>query len=174
MDHGRRRGVVGVIRNPETLESFRGSLPEWVIDAAGIVTTGGDYLVVVAIAVGLWLVAERDRGPWPVVAVLGAIGLTTLLKNALGLPRPPVAEIGGYGFPSGHALGATVAYGLVARHLDIGSVRLRTVLAALVVATIAASRVVIGVHYPSDVIVGVGLGLVYLAGVERLVARWSA
>ncbi|WP_175416354.1 phosphatase PAP2 family protein [Natrinema versiforme] len=113
----------------------------------------------------------RGREPWPVVAVLAAIGLTTVLKSAIGLTRPPGAAIGGYGFPSGHALGATVAYGLAADRLEIGSRRARVAVATIVVGTVAASRVVIGVHYPIDVVAGLLLGLGVLVAVRRL---WSA
>ncbi|MCU4741151.1 phosphatase PAP2 family protein [Natronoglomus mannanivorans] len=133
-----------------------------------LITHLGDYWFVTIVAIAIWLGYERDRGPWPVVVVLGAIGLVTLLKMTFAVPRPPGAEIDGYAFPSGHALGATVAYGLLA--LEIGT--RRAGLAAIAVITIvASSRVALGVHYPIDVAVGVGVGLAYLAVALAMVGR---
>ncbi|WP_276252982.1 phosphatase PAP2 family protein [Halomontanus rarus] len=128
----------------------------------------GDYWFVVVVAVAFWLGFERDSGPWPVVVVLGAIGLVTILKAMFAVPRPPGAEIGGYAFPSGHALGSTVAYGMLA--IKINSRRAYLV-AAVVVAIVAWSRVAIGVHYPIDVAVGMGVGLAYLAIALSMVGR---
>lgn len=147
-------------------ETIRSSLPEWALEAAPYVTHLGDYPVVVAVAIVTWVGLERGaldssrRGPWPVVAVLGAIGLATVLKGLFGLPRPPGAGIGGYGFPSGHALGSTVAYGAIA--LSIRS-RAAALTAGTIVAIVATSRVAMGVHYPIDVVAGIALGAAFLA-----------
>lgn len=74
-----------------------------------------------------------------------------------------------YSFPSGHAMGATVAYGmlcyLLVRHR--GSSRTLawfTVAAtAVVIGVVAFSRVYLGVHYPTDVVGGVAAGAAWLA-----------
>jgi undecaprenyl-diphosphatase len=91
-----------------------------------------------------------------------ATALANVLKVAFDRPRPPVdhpeihplvALPSSASMPSGHATGAfaaAVAVGLV-HH------RLRWPLLALA-ALIALSRVWLGVHYLSDVIVGAGLG----------------
>ncbi|HEX2507845.1 MAG TPA: phosphatase PAP2 family protein, partial [Miltoncostaeaceae bacterium] len=72
--------------------------------------------------------------------------------------------------PSGHAATAAAAAGVVA----LLHPRLRAPLAALV-AAIALSRVYLGVHYPSDVIVGAALGLaiawIVVALARRVVRR---
>jgi undecaprenyl-diphosphatase len=94
-----------------------------------------------------------------------------VLKEVVDRARPElvdaVAEAGGRSFPSGHALGGTVSFGLLA--LVLGpllppagrwAARLAAVLAALLV---SASRVVLGVHYLTDVTAGVLLGVGWLA-----------
>lgn len=98
------------------------------------------------------------------MAVAVALGLTLykLLKRRTARPRP--CDIGAgirawvpapdrYSFPSGHALHA-VALTLIACHAVPA---LALVLVPLAVA-IGLSRIVLGLHYPSDVAAGAGLG----------------
>lgn len=110
----------------------------------------------------------------------GGLALTVVLKTLFALPRPPgglhLIHASGYGFPSGHAVESTVVYGTLAVVLDVGTQRSRTVGAAGVIALIALSRVVLGVHYAIDVLVGVAVGVSYFAGlmiVSRRDARWG-
>jgi undecaprenyl-diphosphatase len=71
-------------------------------------------------------------------------------------------------FPSGHAMSATIAYGTVA-YLAARLQRKRLarwitlVIAGLLIALICASRLYLGVHYPSDVLAGVVMGLAWTA-----------
>lgn len=143
------------------------------MEAASIVTNLGNYETVLALAV-LAAVALAVGGRWrraPVIVgiVAGGIWIVSMLKAGLALPRPPMTEIGGYGFPSGHAFMATVTYGLVAREVTIGPRHVRFVLAADVILAVSASRVLIGVHYPIDVIVGMLAGGLYLLAATRLI-----
>ncbi|WP_192918422.1 phosphatase PAP2 family protein [Salinigranum salinum] len=149
-----------------------------VVDLFGVLTRLGDpWLLLGALAL-LYAVADRlalDRRRVGLVfaAAFLALGVTLALKAAFALPRPPGAAAEGYGFPSGHALGTTVVWGTAAVVLDVGRRRLWTAVAAAVVLLVAASRVVIGVHYLVDVVVGVGVGLAVVGvalavGVGRL------
>jgi membrane-associated phospholipid phosphatase len=124
-------------------------------------------VVILAVALAADLLA---RNRLPVATLLAAAsyavasGLTTWLKGAFDRPRPSevdpavhplVAVPHGGSMPSGHAstaFAAGVAVGLV-------HPRLRVPLLALA-ALIAVSRVWLGVHYLSDVLVGAALGTV--------------
>lgn len=66
-------------------------------------------------------------------------------------------------FPSGHAMAATVFWGLVVFDLDVRTFRQRLALAVPVVAVVGVSRIALGLHYVADVIGGVGLGVLVLA-----------
>jgi undecaprenyl-diphosphatase len=136
----------------------------------------GLVLVVMALFVSTFLWIHGARRPvvllW--VGLLGAALLDGLLKDFFARERPAVFESraplpGGYGFPSGHALVATISYTLFAylvARLE-GSRRLRALtftVAALIVLLVALSRVYLGVHYPSDVLAGLLVGFTWAMG----------
>ncbi|NHN46967.1 phosphatase PAP2 family protein [Halostella sp. JP-L12] len=124
-------------------------------------TTLGNYEVLIAIALAYGLVI-RQFDVTPLALVVGAIALTTWLKATLAVPRPPGSAVTGYAMPSGHALVSTVCYGTLAVIEDRG-LGPRTLVVGCLVAAIAVSRVVIGVHYVVDVVVGVTIGVVLIA-----------
>jgi hypothetical protein len=101
-----------------------------------------------------------------VAYAFGAYAAVLGLKWFFGLPRPPeaawVIATDGYGFPSGHATAAAVVYGGIVLEFDrVTEGWQRAALAGVAVA-IALSRVVIGVHYLSDVLAGLALGTALL------------
>jgi undecaprenyl-diphosphatase len=84
-----------------------------------------------------------------------------------------------YGFPSGHAAGTTVLYALAAmlalRRLRRPAARAAAVaFAVFMVLLVCWSRVYLGVHYPSDVLAGAAVGLLWLALCRAIVRRGSA
>jgi undecaprenyl-diphosphatase len=103
-----------------------------------------------------------------------------VLKLALHRPRPPVffglSSAETYSFPSGHAFVATVFYGLAASIFMAGQASRRTcaTLAALALAAslaIGFSRVYLGYHYPSDVLGGWVMAVVWLGAARLLLTR---
>ncbi len=132
-------------------------------------------MAVIAVAGALILVVRRK---WLVLtawaaAFAGAAVLTVILKNIIQRPRPVDAANFLYGtsfsFPSGHALGSLVGYGMLAYvigYLWIDSVRGRVRLAiatVVLVAAIGISRLYLGVHYFSDVVAGYAVGILWLS-----------
>lgn len=114
---------------------------------------------------------------WPdlllfVLAVGGAQLIDALSKLLFHRVRPafanPITLATGYSFPSGHAMGAMVFYGLLAylliRREKLWASRvLIAVTFVLVVGLVGFSRIYLGVHYPSDVVGGYTAGLAWLA-----------
>ena len=96
--------------------------------------------------------------------------LDPVLKVLVGRLRPvlahPVAHAPGNSFPSGHSLGSIVCYGaLFLVFLPVARGRWRTWFAigtAALVAAIGISRILLGVHYVSDVIGGWAIGVAWL------------
>jgi membrane-associated phospholipid phosphatase len=115
--------------------------------------------------------AERVRAAvYLVGARLVELGLETYVKSLVARPRPsvphPLATATDASFPSGHTAGTTVLCAAVLLLVQARSHRPQhqpmpwLVLAAtLVTAGVALSRVLLGVHYPTDVAGGVLLGI---------------
>jgi undecaprenyl-diphosphatase len=119
---------------------------------------------------------ERGLGVAIQMLATGGVGLATykLLKKKLVRERPFIGLIGiecvmppldRYSFPSGHTLHAVLFTILAVSHLPA----LAFVLVPFA-ALVAMSRVVLGLHYPSDVLVGAALG----AGLALLSNAWVA
>ena len=115
------------------------------------------------------------RRQWRLTAYLLVVGvgelvLDPVLKALVGRLRPVVAHPIAYGngdsFPSGHALGSIVCYGaLFLVFLPAVRGTWRRVFTAVIVTLIAAigiSRLLLGVHYISDVLGGWTLGITWL------------
>ena len=104
------------------------------------------------------------------VAGAGALVLDPVLKALVGRLRPVVAHPVAYGngdsFPSGHALGSIVCYGaLFLVFLPVARGPGRRALAAVagtLIAAIGVSRLLLGVHYVSDVLGAWALGITWL------------
>lgn len=134
----------------------------------------GDPWTVAGIGVAMAAVLAVRR-QWIVlvgwaVALVGAGLLVRTAKTLLQRPRPDldaVIAVSGSSLPSGHALGSLVAYGMLAyvllRLVDARWHRPVVLAAMILVLWIGASRVLLGVHYFSDVLAGVAVGGAWLA-----------
>ncbi|MBZ0329134.1 bifunctional DedA family/phosphatase PAP2 family protein [Halomonas sp. ANAO-440] len=133
----------------------------------------GDMYGILALVIpwGLWLLARRHLAALlHLAAGLGAIALlNTLGKAIIGRPRPDTPDYltGSLAYPSAHASSAVVLYGLAAAFLAQGLPRQKRFwaywIAIALALPMAFSRLVIGVHWLSDLIGGALLGLVVCA-----------
>lgn len=148
----------------------------WIVRMARLATFLGSTTCLVVIIVAACLVLWMQRLPRVAVAVVlcsgGSSVLVAVLKAISARPRPvfadPVLHANGFAFPSGHATNSTVVYGtlmlLTLSHIRVPSARLLVAaLVVLLVTAIAASRVVLGVHWVSDVVAGIALGSAIVA-----------
>jgi undecaprenyl-diphosphatase len=128
------------------------------------------------LAAAVFLYRGWRRGALLVLVTLaGAWALDTALKLSFGRARPrpffdyyPAPE--SYSFPSGHALFAVCFFGglavLLTHRLERRSLQTAVwVLALCIILLIGASRVYLGVHYPTDVLGGFAVGVVWVAAV---------
>ncbi|MEY7852002.1 phosphatase PAP2 family protein [Natrarchaeobius sp. A-rgal3] len=147
---------------------IREGFPAEYADLVLVVTElGGTTVPMVLLAVLFWL-SSRRRNALVISYAVAGVCFVVVAKELFGLPRPPTDaflvpyDTDDLGFPSGHAFAATIVYGglLVAydRVRDPGPV----LAVAAVVTVVALSRVILGVHYLSDVLAGFALGLGFL------------
>jgi membrane-associated phospholipid phosphatase len=151
------------------------SVPAGAAEPFGVVTAlGSATFLLFALSLLYWL-DERRSTAVVVSYALVAMAVVFGLKAALALPRPPEAvrliplEADPYGFPSGHAVAAVVVYGGLLTARDRLDDRRAVVGVAVLVALIGLSRVVLGMHYLGDVVVGAALGVTLLAVCTRVV-----
>ena len=136
------------------------------------------YLVGTLLCLWVWLAKGlRTRAWWAFGTMMVAWFIGLVAKYAFQRARPvvedPVSKAPGYSFPSGHALNsaawATIVVILLWPLLKPVWARVTAVVLAVVIVLVTAlDRVLLGVHYPSDVtvgvITGVGLALASYAG----------
>lgn len=147
---------------------------------------GGTVVLTLVAAAAVAFVATRGRrrlATFLVVTTLGGWLLGSMVKLAVARPRPvvdhEVATAFGKSFPSGHAMSSTVVYGAVLVALlplvrRRGRRRAAVVAAVALVLAVGSSRLLLGVHFLSDVVGGYVLGLAWLAGSIALFEAWRA
>jgi undecaprenyl-diphosphatase len=166
--------------DPSHLRFFIDHRPDFLVHASRIVTEFGNAAIVAIIAIAAGLLLWRRGLPVLVAAVPAiALGIATVLgdiaKHLVDRGRPPASVRliveGEPSFPSGHATNAAAVYialGLVVALFVFKRPLLRVAVIAssgFVVAAIGASRLVLGVHWPSDVLAGWALGAAVALGV---------
>ena len=177
-------GVLAVLVHTDTtIVSIDRSFSQWASDNSPALATdilealtefGGTALVLVAVVVVI--VVEHIRlpsrwiAPFLVVVVLGQSLVTNGIKELFDRVRPdlnPEAHLLGPSFPSGHTATAAATWAAVALLMGRGRGRrahaaLAGGAAALGVA-VACTRVLLGVHWFSDVLAGLALGWAWFA-----------
>jgi undecaprenyl-diphosphatase len=139
----------------------------------GVTWLGSDGVLWVVVGVAAVILAIRRR--WRLAAYLlvtaaGALVLDPVLKSLVGRLRPvvahPIAHGTGDSFPSGHSLGSIVCYGAILLvFLPAARGRWRVAFVTVIVTLIALigiSRILLGVHYLSDVAGGWAIGITWL------------
>ena len=158
--------------------------PAWLGIAARDITSLGGYPVLVLVTLAvigfLLIVGKRHAALLVVVAIGGGTLLSSGLKGLFDRPRPDLVphavEVYTMSFPSGHATLSAVTYltlgALLARVHPQRRVRAYLLgVAVLLAVLIGASRVYLGVHWPTDVLAGWCVGAAW-AMLCWTVAAW--
>lgn len=169
------REVLVALRDSNNLNRTIG--PRWVQLAAADLTALGSVPVLTlctTAVIGFLLMKRGFRTAIMLVVVtLAGGGLGQLLKGFFMRSRPSVvphlAEVSSASFPSGHSMMSAVVYMtlavVAASTLEGRRERLyMIVLGILVSTTVGFTRMLLGVHYPTDVLAGWTLGLGWALG----------
>ena len=169
---------------PEMLVSFdqpiqtaiRGDLPETLTLLFRAITHLIDIPVIITWVLIVAFIFYRKQWKLESYLMLGNLALAGILivtfKNIYQRPRPEIlhlVEEKGFSFPSGHSLAVTIMVGtliviLSQRIKDQLWKRIVQILLGLYLVIVLISRVYLGVHYPSDVLASlcVGLGVLFI------------
>lgn len=169
---------------PEMLVSFdqpiqtaiRGDLPETLTLLFRAITHLIDIPVIITWVLIVAFIFYRKQWKLESYLMLGNLALAGILivtfKNIYQRPRPEIlhlVEEKGFSFPSGHSLAVTIMVGtliviLSQRIKDQHWKRIVQILLGLYLVSVLISRVYLGVHYPSDVLASlcVGLGVLFI------------
>jgi len=163
VDHGAATDINNLVAGDATLVTVVRAVT-WLGSAGVLWTVIGAAVIVLAL-----------RKRWRLAAYLlvtgaGALILDPVLKSLVGRLRPvvahPIAHGNGNSFPSGHSLGSIACYGAVLLvFLPAARGRWRRVFITVIVtlvALIGISRILLGVHYLSDVLGAWALGITWL------------
>ncbi|SCB22750.1 phosphatase PAP2 family protein [Rhizobium hainanense] len=153
--------------------------PGWLTHAVKDITSlgGTTVLALMTALVTIYLLFDRQRAIaiFILVSVLGGWALSAVLKVGVARPRPDIVphlvEVHDLSFPSGHAMVSAVTYltlaALISGTRTYRSTRVFTVAAGILLTLmIGASRIYLGVHYPTDVLGG------WCAGATWALACW--
>ena len=151
------------------LHGYRANANSRTFRVAHVITAMGSPGVVIVLgflmAVAVWI--RRRSLPW-VLACLGAPAIAGVievtLKIVVARPRPISAVLtgeAGNGFPSGHAAGSsalalTIAFYMCTYCRSYHRVAIATAVISSII--IGVTRVLVGAHYPIDVVAGILLG----------------
>ena len=160
---------------------YAGHRPVLAAIAKGLTALGEPTVLIgagIASALWLWHAGHRHL-PFVLIAVtmLGR-GLSEIQKYWIGRARPDLEAhlvvVKSQSFPSGHATSSMIFYMVMALTLTVGTRWHRfAALAAFVLSLlIGVSRVMLGVHWPSDVVGGWSFGLLWVLLTLRIGQRF--
>jgi membrane-associated phospholipid phosphatase len=159
----------------KTIAGWLSGTPSGFIPFFKEITEMGDKIGIgiVALLMVVWLLIFRKNYVGAAAFALAlAIGneASKLLKDTFARPRPSLEHlvpVSSYSYPSGHSMVGMITYFFIA-YLILEAVRSKNgkvivgVIAGILLLLIGASRIILQVHYPTDVIGGFAFGYIWV------------
>lgn len=175
--------VLLALRNPQNLADPLG--PGWLEEIGRDITALGGNAILITFSLAvlgyLWLHRQGKLMALLAIAITGALVLSSVLKHVIDRPRPELVPHGSIvytaSFPSGHSTLASSTYltmaMLLARIQRQKRIKIFLVAVALALScAVGASRVYLGVHWPTDVIAGLSIGMAWALMCWLAAKRW--
>lgn len=143
------------------IESWRTDLLNTLFES---ITFLGEETLIILLVVALWFAVDKKLAQQVFFVTATSLSVNGIIKNFAKVPRPFTKGVScvrldtatGYSFPSGHTQG-------FASWSSFFAIKLKktwlSILVGVLITLVAASRLYLGAHYPSDVIVAVVLGV---------------
>lgn len=148
----------------EHFENMRGPVLDKLVEG---ITMLGEETIMLVLVIALWFAFDKHLAQKFFFVTALSLNANGVIKNIVKRPRPwAVGDITclrqetatGYSFPSGHTQTFSTWSSAAAYYVKRVSVWITVI--ALIIA-VACSRIYLGVHYPSDVVVGALLGVAF-------------
>ena len=128
------------------------------------ITILGEETLIILFVVAIWFAVDRKLAQQVFFVTATSLSINGIIKNFAQVPRPFTKGIScvrvdtatGYAFPSGHTQGFATWSSFFAAKFKKTWI---SILVGVLITAVAVSRLYLGAHYPSDVIVGVALGV---------------
>ena len=163
----------GILFDEAVMEYIHSRTTPLGIDIMKITTFFGSVYFFLPIGLIIFLYMLKNKNTKGItlliLSTLGSYGLTSILKNIFLRSRPLkyfLIEQGGYSFPSGHSMVSmtfytTMTYLLVRKSDQRKTKAMLWFINSLIVLLIGFSRIYLGVHWPTDVLMGFIIGLIF-------------
>ena len=148
----------------EILKWFEGLRTSFLNVLFESITLLGEETLIILLVVALWFAVDKKLAQQVFFVTATSLSVNGIIKNFAQVPRPFTKGIScvrvdtatGYSFPSGHTQGFATWSSFFA--IKVKKIWL-SVLVGVLITLVAVSRLYLGAHYPSDVIVAVVLGV---------------
>ncbi len=163
----------GILFDEKVMEYIHNRTTPLGIDIMGKITYFGSvyFFIPIGILILFIMIMRKNKNGIILLflSTLGSYGLNFLLKNIIIRTRPLkyfLIEQSGYSFPSGHAMVSmtfytTMTYLLLKSKNGRKMGKILWIINFIIVGLIGFSRVYLGVHWPTDILVGYLLGYVF-------------
>ena len=143
------------------LEGLRTSFLDAVFEG---ITMLGEETLIILLVVALWFAVDKKLAQQVFFVTATSLSVNGIIKNFAKVPRPFTKGIScvrldtatGYSFPSGHTQGFATWSSFFATKFKKSWL---SILVAVLIVLVGFSRLYLGAHYPSDVIVAIALGV---------------
>ena len=145
----------------------------WAPLIVGLTRLGGLAVLGPLALAAAGLLAWRKRGRealWLLLTIASGRLMVEAVKLLFGRERPPLsgqlASVTSYSFPSSHSAGTMLTMLALALVFPVRG-RPMLLLALAIACVVGWSRIALGVHWPSDVLAGLGLGMLWVGTAQR-------